>query len=160
MSDPQREEHRRIRRAAGAGDMNILREVFDDAPNRLRLFSDKDAAGFNSLHYAANSRRVNALELILGAGVNVDTGNGTRCTALYLCIASSNYAAVRACVRLLLDAGADPNISHTSHRETVMSRALQVVHLMSPDAIQAHPYMAEDGVIAMLQKAGGTYTPE
>jgi ankyrin repeat protein len=90
--------------AAALGDVDRLRELCEEDPQRIRALSGD---GFSPLHLAAffgGGEGVRAL-LALGAEVNAEAANATRVTPLHSAAARCDADAVGR----LLEAGADPN---------------------------------------------------
>jgi ankyrin repeat protein len=88
--------------AAALGDVDCLRELIDEDPERARAFSGD---GFTPLHLAAFFRHSKSTELLLGRGADphVEATNGTGLHPLNSAVAGGNPTIVH----LLLDRGAD-----------------------------------------------------
>ena len=104
-----------IHQSAARGDTEVLRTELTSNPKSV---SRKDSEGFTPLHVAASSGQLEAVELLLESGADVNA-RGLRGETPLLLAAGAGQAQI---VEALLKAGADSNIA-TKEGRTPLHRA-------------------------------------
>jgi uncharacterized protein len=94
--------------AALEGNVRRITQLLDQGAH----VNAADAAGWTPLHFAAQDYRVDAVATLIAAGAEIDAEN--RFGATPLSVAVFNSTGRGEVIRLLLDAGADPDRSNTA----------------------------------------------
>lgn len=109
-------------RAGSLGDLPQVLELLErgSSPN------EADHEGWTALHASATRGHAEVVEALLIAGADVDRTAQGSVTALWN---AAGPTPSTACVRLLLEAGANPNVKDSQLGWTPMSRAVDYVNI-------------------------------
>ena len=120
--------------------------------------------GYTLLHWAVSSRQAELVSLLLQAGAHVDARNDSGVTPMQLCFGETDYAGYYSidaeCLRLLLEAGANPHgcdevsgepfIFCAAHNTAALELLLK--HGVSPDSKDS------EGEPLLFRATSGRYT--
>ena len=136
------------------GDRAACFELLRDAGANLEA---SDSEGYRPLHFAARSKSVELVSLLVQARVNVDATGNHGVTALHL-VARSSRRGAPDCVEVLLAAGADIDARTSAGRRPFDMALTRPYHRMWPLFLRAGAEIPTDNTkpyLVRVRNAGG-----